>query len=580
MAAGAGKVWDEFSRAVGKDNTGIRLELTGCKGFCAMEPVVTIGDIFYCRVTPPDVEEILEKTVNNGEILERLLFKEEGKTFLTSKEIPFYRYQQRIVLSLTGEIEPIILKDYLARGGFKALKKALEMDGEDIIKEVKDSGLRGRGGGGFPTGRKWEACRNSSADSVRYIICNGDEGDPGCFQDRSLMEGNPYLVLEGLIIGGYAIGAGKGYIYVRSEYPLAVKHLGIALDQIRAGEFLGKNIINSGFDFEIEIVRGAGAFVCGESSALMASIEGKIGEPRVKHIHATDRGLWNKPTVLNNVKTLASIPLIIRNGADWFSSIGTEKSKGTMIFSLTGNIKNTGLVEVPMGTTLRDLIFKIGGGIAGDRKFKAVQTGGPSGGCLPESCLDLPVDYEALSEAGSMMGSGGMVVMDEDTCMVQVARYFLNFTRQESCGKCPPCSEGTYLMLEILDKFIAGRADEDDLRQLEEIALMVTRTSLCALGQSAPNPVLTTLKYFKDEYRSHIEGRCPARSCPELIQYEILTEKCTGCMACLKNCPHNAIEGEKKQPHRIIPDKCVKCGICLDLCKFSAIVKSNLIFSS
>ncbi len=518
MAAGAGEVWNKFARVLGENSPGIRLELTGCKGFCAMEPVVTIGDIFYCRVRPSDVEEILEKTVHNGELLERLLFQDDGKTCETRREIPFYQYQDRRVLSLTGEVDPVNLQDYLTRKGFESLKKALKMKGEDIIQEVKDSGLRGRGGGGFPTGRKWESCRNSQADSVRYIICNGDEGDPGCFQDRSLMEGNPYLVLEGLIIGGYAIGAEQGYIYVRSEYPLAVKNLEIALARIRAEGFLGRNILDSGFDFDIEIVRGAGAFVCGESSALMASIEGKIGEPRVKHIHATNRGLWDKPTVLNNVKTLASIPLIIGKGAAWFSSIGTENSKGTMIFSLTGNIKNTGLVEVPMGITLRDLIYKIGGGIPGGKKFKAIQTGGPSGGCLPESSLDLPVDYEALLEAGSMMGSGGMVVMDEDTCMVRVAQYFLNFTREESCGKCPPCSEGSLLMLKILDKFIAGNADEDDLDQLGAIGRMVAKTSLCGLGKSAPNPVLTTLRYFKDEYQSHIKGICPAGACPGLNQ--------------------------------------------------------------
>jgi NADH-quinone oxidoreductase subunit F len=584
-ARGGREVLAEFQRLISSSTTNIVAEakLTGCHGFCERGPLVVIRgagkNIFYQKVQPRDAEKIISKTILSGEVIDDLLYEDHqtGKKIVEEADIPFYKHQKRILFRENGVIDPTDIDDYIKTGGYQALEKALKMAGERIIEEIKKSGLRGRGGGGFPTGRKWESCQSSTYSSTRYVICNADEGDPGCFQDRSILEGNPHLVLEGMIIGSFAIGSGQGYIYVREEYPLAVKHLEIAVQQARERGFLGIDILNSGFDFDITIVRGAGAFVCGESSALMASIEGRLGEPRIKHIHATDRGLWDKPTVLNNVKTWASVPRIITDGADWFASIGTATSKGTMIFSLVGNVKNTGLVEVPMGITLRDLIFKIGGGIAGDKKFKAVQTGGPSGGCLPESCLDLPVDYEALSEAGSMMGSGGMVVMDEDTCMVQVARYFLDFTRVESCGKCPPCSEGSLLMLEILDKFIAGEAGEDDLRKLEEIALMVTKTSLCALGQSAPNPVLTTLKYFRDEYQAHIEGRCPARACPELIQYEILEDKCTGCGVCLKNCPHNAIEGEKKQPHRIIPDKCVKCGICLDVCKFGAVVKTDLL---
>jgi len=573
LASGAGKVREAFAAELGQRELNIPCILTGCKGFCAVEPIVTIGDIFYCRVKPEDAGRIIDETVIKGNLVEDLLFESEGNRFSTVDTIPFYKDQKRWLLELTGKIDPTSIDDYIREGGYESLKKALAMEPEQIIEAIKKSGLRGRGGGGFPTGRKWESCRNSTYSETRYIICNADEGDPGCFQDRSILEGNPHLVIEGMVIGGYAVGTGEGYIYVRAEYPLAVKHLEIALQQAREKGFLGKNILDSGFDFDITIVRGAGAFVCGESSALFASVEGRLGEPRVKHIHGTDKGLWDKPTTLNNVKTWASVPLIIKKGADWFASVGTETSKGTMIFSLVGKVKNTGLVEVPMGITLRELIFNIGGGILGDKRFKAVQTGGPSGGCLPESCLDLPVDYEALTDAGSMMGSGGMVVMDEDTCMVQVARYFLAFTQEESCGKCSPCSEGTYLMLKILDKFIAGKADEEDLKNLEEISRMVKETALCGLGKSAPNPVLTTLRYFRDEYLAHIEGKCPAGVCPALIRYEIDPEKCTGCNLCFQNCPQDAIEGEKKQPHKIIQDKCIKCGICLEVCKFDAVLK-------
>jgi len=580
-AQGAGEVLEKFRQALppGTGAEAAELKMTGCHGFCERGPLVVVRragkSVFYQQVKVGDVDRIIEKTVLKGELVDDLLYEDPQtkKKISEEEEVPFYKYQKRVIFGNNGKIDPTNVDDYIRAGGYKALEKALKMTGEEIVEEIKQSGLRGRGGGGFPTWRKWDSCRKSKTSDTRYIICNADEGDPGCFQDRSILEGNPHLVIEGMIIGGFAIKSNKGFIYVRAEYPLAVKHLEIALEQAREKGFLGKNILNSGFDFDIEIVQGAGAFVCGESSALMASIEGRLGEPRVKHIHATDKGLWDKPTALNNVKTWASVPLIVKKGSGWFSSIGTETSKGTMIFSLVGKVKNTGLVEVPMGITLRDLIFKIGGGIIGDKKFKAVQTGGPSGGCIPEKYLDLPVDYEALSEAGSIMGSGGMVVMDEDTCMVNVARYFLSFTQEESCGKCTPCREGAYSMLKILDKFVAGKAEEKDLKELEETALMVKETALCGLGKTAPNPVLTTLRYFRDEYLAHIDGKCPAGVCRDLIRYEIDEKKCTGCTVCAKSCPQEAITGEKKEPHLIVQDNCIKCGICFDVCKFGAVIK-------
>jgi len=577
-ASGAQAVLAAFKRELAEQGLEdkVLLKATGCHGFCERGPIVVIHpqEIFYQRVTEEDVPEIVSKTIINGEVVDRLLYTDPvtGEKIVHEGEIPFYKKQMRILYGNNGKIDPTSIEDYIALGGYSALSKVLfSMSPEEVIETIKRSGLRGRGGAGFPTGRKWESCRNAPGD-VKYVICNADEGDPGAFMDRSLLEANPHSVLEGIIIGAYAVGAREGYIYVRHEYPLAVKHVGIAISQAKEYGLLGEDILGSGFDFDFKIRRGGGAFVCGESSALMRSVEGKVGEPRDKHIHATESGLWDKPTVLNNVKTWASVPHIINRGADWFASIGTEKSKGTMVFSLVGKINNTGLVEVPMGITLRELIYDIGGGIPGGKKFKAVQTGGPSGGCIPESLLDLPVDYEALTEAGSMMGSGGMIVMDETTCMVDVARYFLGFTKEESCGKCTPCREGIERMYEILTDICEGRGKEGDIELLEELAEVVRDASLCGLGKTAPNPVLTTIRYFRDEYEAHIkEKRCPAGVCRALIQYFVIAEKCTGCGVCRRNCPQGAISGEKKEPHVIDQEKCIKCGLCYDLCKFDAI---------
>ena len=575
VAQGAMEVLKKFQQL---SSVGIAVKMTGCYGFCERGPLVVIRkngkSVFYQNVKAEGVERIITRTIGKGEILDDLLYEDPQtkKKIIEEKELPFYKHQKRLILENNGKIDPTNIDDYLKLGGYKSAEKALKMEPEEIIEEIKKSGLRGRGGAGFPTGRKWESCRREK-EKVKYIICNGDEGDPGAFMDSGILEGNPQLVIEGMIIGSFAIGVERAFIYVRAEYPLAVKRLEIALNQAREKGFLGKNIFGSGFNFDIEIVQGAGAFVCGEETALIQSIEGKIGEPYPRPPYPAEKGVFGKPTLINNVKTWAAVPLIVKNGSGWFSSIGTETSKGTMIFSLVGKVKNTGLIEVPMGITLRDLIFKIGGGIIGDKKFKAVQTGGPSGGCIPEKYLDLPVDYEALARAGSIMGSGGMVVMDEDTCMVSVARYFLAFTREESCGKCVPCREGTYLMLKILDKFVGGIATEDDLKELEETALMVKDTSFCGLGKTAPNPVLTTLRYFRDEYMAHIGGKCPAGVCRDLIKYEIDEQNCTGCTVCVKNCPQNAIEGERKKPHKIIQEKCIKCGICEDVCKFDAVKK-------
>ena len=578
-ARGSVDVVEAFINEIKKHHLEIQVDCkqTGCHGFCERGPVVVIGpkEIFYQKVRPRDVPEIVSKTLLNGEVVYRLLYIDPatGQKALYEYEVPFYKKQTRLVLANNGRIDPTNVLDYIAIGGYQALAKAITtMSCEEIIDTVEKSGLRGLGGGGFPTGRKWRLCRKAPGD-VKFVIGNGDEGDPGAFSDRSLMEANPHGILEGMIIGAYAIGANQGYLYVRAEYPLALKHLQTAIDQAREYGFLGNNIFNSGFDFDIKINRGGGAFVCGESSALIASIEGKMGEPRAKYIHTVERGLWNKPTNLNNVKTWANVPLIINNGADWYAKIGTEKSKGTGIFSLVGKVNNTGLVEIPMGTPLKQIIYDIGGGIPGGKKFKAVQTGGPSGGCIPEELLDLPVDFERLTEAGSMMGSGGMIVMDEDTCMVDVARYFLEFLQDESCGKCVPCREGIKRMLEIVTDITAGRGKEEYLELLQELAKMVKDFSLCALGGTAPNPVLSTLRYFKDEYEAHIrDKKCPAGICKDLIEYFILEDKCTGCGACLKLCPQQAIQGEPKKPHIIDSAKCIRCGICRDACTFESIM--------
>ena len=561
-----------------KQNGNVEVRATGCHGFCERGPIVVINPagIFYQRVTPDDASEIVSETIINHNVIDRLLYVDPvtDETITNENDVNFYKKQTRLVFGDNVRIDPASILDYIAIGGYSALAKALPtMKPEEIIDEIKASGLRGRGGAGFSTGRKWEACRDSEGET-KYVICNADEGDPGAYMDRSLLEGNPHSILEGMIIGAFAIGSSEGYVYVRHEYPLAVKNLEIAIKQAEEYGLLGKDILGTGFDFTVKISRGGGAFVCGESTALMASIEGKPGDPSPKYIHTTEKGLWGKPSNLNNVETLANVPLIIKNGSDWYSKIGTETSKGTKIFSLVGKINNTGLVEVPMGITLREIVYDIGGGIPGGKKFKAVQTGGPSGGCIPESLLDLPVDYESLSEHGSMMGSGGMIVMDENTCMVDMARYFINFLEGESCGKCVPCREGLERMGEVLGRICEGRGREGDIELLEDLCELLTDASLCGLGTSAANPVLTTIAYFKDEYIAHIkEKRCPAGVCKSLIHYTIDETACTGCGACLKACPEGAITGEKKEVHTINAGKCIKCGICYDVCKFDAVRK-------
>jgi len=559
----------------------VQLKVTGCHGFCEHGPLLVVypGRIFYQRVTPNDAAEIISETVLNGNIVDRLLYVDptSGEKTHFEGDVPFYKRQRRLIFGSNGLIDPTDIKDYFAIDGYSAVSKVLfEMQPEEAIAEIRKSGLRGRGGGGFPAATKWESCRKApSFDGTRYVICNADEGDPGAYMDRSLLEGNPHSVIEGMIIGAYAIGSHNGYVYVRHEYPLAVTNLSIALEQAREYGLLGQDILGSGFDFDIKISRGGGAFICGESTALMASLEGKIGEPRPKHIHTVVSGLNGRPSNLNNVETWANVPLIINRGADWYSEIGTEGSKGTKIFSLVGKINNTGLIEVPMGITLREIIYDIGGGIPNDRRFKAVQTGGPSGGCIPESLIDLPVDFDKLTEAGSMMGSGGMIVMDEDTCMVDIARYFVKFLTEESCGKCVPCREGLDRMLDILTDITEGRGKEEDIELLEELGWIIKETSLCALGGTAPNPVLSTIRYFRDEYEAHIRGkRCPAGVCKALITFIINEEKCTGCGVCARECPQGAISGKKKEPYNINQEKCIKCGVCRDNCKFEAITVS------
>ena len=578
-ARGSLEVLQSFQDEVkkqGLENT-VCIKQTGCHGFCEKGPVVVVGTqgIFYHGVKALDVPDIVTKTLVEKKTIDRLLYTDHttGQRVLRETDVPFYRSQTRRILANNGRVDPTSIVDYISVGGYKALGTAIStMTPEQVIAAVEKSGLRGLGGGGFPTGRKWRSCRNASGHP-KFVIGNGDEGDPGAFSDRSLMEGNPHSILEGMIIGAYAVGASQGFLYVRAEYPLALTHLQTALEQARETGLLGKNILSSGFDFDIKIVRGGGAFVCGESSALVASIEGKVGEPRAKYVHTIERGLWNKPTNLNNVKTWACVPLIVNNGPEWYSAIGTDRSKGTAVFSLVGKVNNTGLIEVPMGTPLKKIIYDIGGGILGEGRLKAVQTGGPSGGCIPENMLNLPVDFDKLSEAGSMMGSGGMIVMDESTCMVDIARYFLDFLQYESCGKCVPCREGVKQMLAILTDITEGNGTEEKLALLRELAEMVKDFALCGLGQTSPNTVLSTLKYFSHEYQAHVkEKKCPAGVCKHLIEFVILDEKCTGCGACVKLCPQQAISGESQKPHEIDPEKCVRCGICRDSCPFKAII--------
>jgi len=579
-AKGSRRIYELFCEAAKQSGQNVQVEAkcVGCHGFCERGPIVVVepGGTFYQRVEEPDVAEIFRETVVGARVVQRLLYEDPntGKKAQKADEIPFYKVQKRIVLAGNGRLDPTKITDYIAAGGYAALAKVLtSMTPDETIEEITRSGLRGRGGGGFPTGRKWRAARESKG-SPKYVIANGDEGDPGAFMDRSLMEGSPHSVIEGMVIAAYAIGSSQGYIYVRNEYPLAVKHLSMAIDSAREVELIGENIFGSGFSFNIRINRGAGAFVCGEETGLIASLEGLAGEPRPKYVLPVEKGLRGKPSIINNVETLANVPKIINRGWQWLADIGTEKSKGTKVFSLVGNVVNTGLVEVPMGISLRQIIEEIGGGIRDGKRFKAVQTGGPSGGCIPAEHLDARVDFDELTKLGSMMGSGGMIVMDEDTCMVKVARYFTEFLQKESCGKCTPCREGLAQMLYILDRISRGEGEVGDVEELGTLAELLEGTALCALGKTAANPILSTVRYFRDEYDAHIlDRRCPAKQCRGLFRYEIDAEACKACGICLKNCPAEAITGEKKVPHVINQEKCTLCGACWEKCPFTAVKK-------
>jgi NADH-quinone oxidoreductase subunit F len=581
LASGAKAVAEAFTDEIAKRgldaSVGLFVKTTGCHGFCERGPLVALqpSGVLYCKVKPKAVEEIVEKTLVEGEVLPKYLYKNpvDGKRIEQYSEIPFYKHQHRVAMRNIGRIDPTDLLDAIAEGAYSGLARALfELTPDEVLGEVETSGQRGRGGAGFNTARKWKSAKRAPGER-RFVLCNGDEGDPGAFKDRSIMEGDPHSVLEGMILGAYAIGASEGYIYVRDEYPLAVVNLTIAIQQARKHGLLGDNIMGTDFSFDIRISRGGGAFVCGESSALMRSLEGKSGEPRAKYVHSTDKGLFDLPTVLNNVETWAGIGAIVAHGGAWFAEMGTEKSKGTKAFSLVGKVKNTGLIELPMGTSLRHIIFDIGGGIADDRPFKAVQTGGPSGGCVPEHLLDLPVDYERLTEAGSMMGSGGMIVMDDRTCMVDVARYFLAFLIEESCGKCTPCREGLKQMLAIYDDIVEGRGEPGDIERIERLAAGMQLGSLCELGKSAPNPVISTLRYFREEYEAHINDKaCPAGICRALTAYVIDEDACDGCHACFKACPVEAITGTIKELHHINQDICISCGACWDVCPTKSIL--------
>lgn len=553
---------------------------TGCFGLCALGPIMIVypEGTFYSMVKEEDIAEIVSEHLLKGRIVTRLVYDETvaENEIKSLKETDFYKKQHRIALRNCGVINPECIDEYIGRNGYEALGKVLKtMTPDDVIQVILDSGLRGRGGGGFPTGKKWQLARNLVKDAdQKYVCCNADEGDPGAFMDRSVLEGDPHVVIEAMAIAGYAIGATQGYIYIRAEYPIAVQRLQIAIDQAREYGLLGKNIFDSGFDFDLDIRLGAGAFVCGEETALMTSIEGNRGEPRPRPPFPAESGLFKKPTVLNNVETYANIPQIILNGADWFAAMGTEKSKGTKVFALGGKIHNTGLVEVPMGTTLREVIYEIGGGIPNGKAFKAAQTGGPSGGCIPAEHLDIPIDYDNLIAIGSMMGSGGLIVMDEDNCMVDIAKFFLQFTVDESCGKCTPCRIGTKRLYEMLEKITSGNATMEDLDKMEKLCYYIKNNSLCGLGQTAPNPVLSTLRYFKDEYIAHVKDKkCPAGVCQDLLTYKIIDLRCKGCTACARGCPVGAISGTVKQPHSIDTTKCIKCGACMAKCKFGAIIK-------